>query len=69
MGARFTVVGLGEVLMEPRFQHLKDQLLADCQVPPAAFRGAIRRLETFAQPFGFSLEDVRRIVREHQPKD
>jgi hypothetical protein len=26
-------------------------LLADCQVPPAAFRGAIRRLEAFAQPF------------------
>ncbi|MBV8382364.1 MAG: IS701 family transposase [Planctomycetaceae bacterium] len=37
--------------MEPRFQQRKDQLLADCQVPPATFRGAMRRLETFAQPF------------------
>ena len=37
--------------MEPRFQQCKDQWLADCQVPPTAFRGAIHRLETFAQPF------------------
>jgi SRSO17 transposase len=37
--------------MEPRFQQRKDQLLADCQVPPATFRGAVRRLEAFAQPF------------------
>jgi SRSO17 transposase len=41
--------------MEPRFQQRKDQLLADCQVPPATFRGAIRRLEAFAQPFVASL--------------
>jgi SRSO17 transposase len=38
-------------LMEPRFQQRKAQLLADCQVPPATFRGAVRRLEAFAQPF------------------
>jgi SRSO17 transposase len=38
-------------MMEPRFQQRKDQLLADCQVPPTAFRGAIHRLEIFAQPF------------------
>jgi SRSO17 transposase len=38
-------------MMEPRFQQRKDQLLADCQVPPTAFRGALHRLETFAQPF------------------
>jgi SRSO17 transposase len=37
--------------MDPRFELRKQQLLADCQVPPAAFRGAIRRLEAFAQPF------------------
>jgi hypothetical protein len=37
--------------VETRFQRLRDELLADCQVPPAAFRGAMRRLETFAQPF------------------
>lgn len=37
--------------MEPRFQQRRDQLLADCQVPSDAFRGAIRRLETFALPF------------------
>jgi SRSO17 transposase len=37
--------------MDPRFELRKEQLLADCQVPPAAFRGAIRRLEAFAEPF------------------
>jgi SRSO17 transposase len=37
--------------MDPRFELHKQRLLADCQVPPAAFRGAIRRLEAFAQPF------------------
>jgi SRSO17 transposase len=37
--------------MEPRFEQRKEQLLADCQVPPATFRGAVRRLEGFAQPF------------------
>jgi SRSO17 transposase len=37
--------------LDPRFQQRKVELLADCQVPPAAFRGAIRRLERFAQPF------------------
>lgn len=37
--------------MEPRFQQRRDQLLADCQVPPATFRGAVRRLEAFARPF------------------
>jgi SRSO17 transposase len=41
--------------MEPRFQQRKDQLLADCQVPPATFRGAVRRLEDFARPFVASL--------------
>jgi len=41
--------------MDPRFQRRKDELLADCQVPPAAFRGAVRRLEAFAQPFIASL--------------
>src|SRR3954453_9629611 len=41
----------GRQIMDPRFESRKQQLLADCQVPPAAFRGAIRRLETFAQPF------------------
>ena len=37
--------------MEPRFLERKAQLLADCQVPPATFRGAAQRLEAFAQPF------------------
>jgi SRSO17 transposase len=37
--------------MEPRFQQCKAQLLADCQVPPTTFRGAVQRLEAFAQPF------------------
>jgi SRSO17 transposase len=38
-------------MMVSRFELRKQQLLADCQVPPATFRGAIRRLEAFAQPF------------------
>jgi SRSO17 transposase len=42
-------------MMEPRFQERKAQLLADCQVPPTTFRGAVRRLEAFAQPFVASL--------------
>jgi SRSO17 transposase len=37
--------------MEPRFQRRKEQLLAGCQVPPTLFRGIVRRLESFAQPF------------------
>ncbi|HMB03736.1 MAG TPA: IS701 family transposase [Isosphaeraceae bacterium] len=41
--------------MEPRFQERKARLLADCQVPPRTFRGAVCRLETFAQPFIASL--------------
>jgi SRSO17 transposase len=38
-------------MMDQRFELRKQQLLADCQVPPATFRGAIRRLEAFAAPF------------------
>src|SRR3954471_11933926 len=41
----------GREIMDPRFESRKEKLLADCQVPPAAFRGAIRRLEAFAEPF------------------
>src|SRR4051794_26652664 len=41
----------GRQIMDPRFELRKEQLLADCQVPPAAFRGAVRRLEAFAAPF------------------
>src|SRR3954447_14625369 len=41
----------GRQIMDPRFESRKQQLLADCQVPPATFRGAIRRLEAFAEPF------------------
>jgi SRSO17 transposase len=41
----------GRQIMDPRFELRKQQLLADSQVPPATFRGAIRRLEAFAQPF------------------
>jgi SRSO17 transposase len=37
--------------MVPRYELRKGQLLADCQVPPATFRGAIRRLAAFAEPF------------------
>ncbi len=41
--------------MEPRYQRRKEQLLADCQVPPTLFRGVMSRLESFAQPLVASL--------------
>jgi SRSO17 transposase len=41
--------------MEPRLQHRKEQLLADCQVPPTLLQGVIGRLEDFAMPFAASL--------------
>ena len=41
--------------MEPRFQRRKDQLLADCQVPPTLFGGVMARLEEFALPFTAAL--------------
>lgn len=41
--------------MEPRYQRRKEQLLVDCQVPANFFRGALSRLEAFAQPFVASL--------------
>jgi SRSO17 transposase len=41
--------------MEPRFQRRKEQLLADCQVPPTLFDGVIGRLEDFAAPFAATL--------------
>ncbi len=41
--------------MEPRFQQRKEQLLAECQVSPTTFRGAVHRIEVFAQPFIASL--------------
>jgi SRSO17 transposase len=45
----------GDPAMEPRFARRKEQLLAACQVSTTLFRGAIRRLESFAQPFVSSL--------------
>jgi SRSO17 transposase len=37
--------------MPPRFAHRKQQLLADCQVPPRLFGEMIERLESFTEPF------------------
>jgi SRSO17 transposase len=37
--------------MERRFEVRKEELLADCQVPPEVFSGIIGRLERFAQPY------------------
>lgn len=36
--------------MEPPFKQRRDELLADCQVPPDVFRGAVRRMKSFAYP-------------------
>src|SRR4051794_3918768 len=41
--------------MGPRFERHKQQMLAACQVPPALFHDAIRRLGDFAKPFVDSL--------------
>jgi SRSO17 transposase len=45
----------GAPTMEPRFVLRKEQLLADCQVPPTFFDGITSRLESFARPFVASL--------------
>lgn len=37
--------------MERRFELRKEELMADCQVSPAVFRGMMERLEKFAEPF------------------
>ena len=37
--------------MERRFELRKEELMADCQVSPAVFRGIMQRLEEFAEPF------------------
>lgn len=46
--------------MERRFEVRKEELLTDCQVPPAVFRGMMQRLVGFAEPF------VARLCREEQ---
>jgi SRSO17 transposase len=51
--------------MQPRFQHRKEQLLADCQVPPTLFRGVMNRLEVFAQPFAASLPSPESRTHSH----
>ena len=37
--------------MERRFEVRREELLADCQVPPEVFSGIMGRLERFAQPY------------------
>jgi SRSO17 transposase len=37
--------------MERRFETRKQELLDDCQLSAETFRGALQRLEQFAQPF------------------
>ncbi len=37
--------------MDRRFEARKKELLEDCQVRPELFKGAMDRLEIFAQPF------------------
>ena len=37
--------------MDRRFEARKQELLDDCQVSPELFKGAMNRLEVFAQPF------------------
>lgn len=51
--------------MEPRFERRKEQLLAGCQVPPTLFRGVMRRLEDFAQPFAASLPSPESRTHSH----
>lgn len=37
--------------MERRFEARKEELLSDCEVPPAVLRGMLSRLRTFVEPF------------------
>src|SRR5438093_7052020 len=37
--------------MERRFLERREQLLAECEVPPAVFRGIGQRLDAFVTPF------------------
>jgi len=37
--------------MERRFEVRKEELLAECRVPPAVFRGMMQRLVSFAKPY------------------
>ena len=46
--------------MERRFENRREDVLADCQVPPALFNGMMERLVTFAAPF------VERLCRPEQ---
>ena len=41
--------------MERRFELRKEALLADAEVDPAVFRGALERLDTFIEPFAARL--------------
>ncbi len=49
--------------MERRFELRKEALLAECEVSPWVFRGAIERLERFIEPFADLL--VRKEQQEH----
>ena len=46
--------------MERRFERRREEVLADCQVPPAVFNGMMERLLTFAAPY------VQRLCRPEQ---
>ena len=46
--------------MERRFEDRREEVLADCQVPPALFDGMMERLVTFAAPY------VERLCRPEQ---
>ena len=37
--------------MERRFELRKEKMLAECEVAPQVFRGALERLIKFAEPF------------------
>ena len=49
--------------MERRFELRKEALLAECEVAPCVFRGAIERLERFIEPFADLL--VRKEQQQH----
>ena len=49
--------------MERRFELRKEAMLAECEVPPQVFRGAVDRLTKFVEPFAELLRQP--VQRQH----
>jgi hypothetical protein len=54
------------IVMDRRFEARKQEMLAECEVPPQVFQGALDRMNLFVQPFieclGFPAQRVHSAV-------